>query len=216
MHARRASAPTAADFGQAYFRGGEGSNYQDYARRQGRKIVWLPALWIFRRLCRQYAPEPITHLDLGCAFGYFLFHAQSAAIERSVGVDLSPYAVQRAKDLFPTLEFFLSPADALPFPEHAFTIITSFETLEHVPDVGAVLREVHRVLRPRGTLLLQVPYAGAARRLLGWRDRDPTHVSVLLHAGWVRALADGGFVIRWAVSYPTLRGDQAVFVAQKA
>lgn len=211
----RRPAPTAADFGEAYYRGRVCSNYQNYQTRQGQKAAWLPTLWLFRWICRRYAGTPIAHLDVGCALGYFLAYARTSVVQHSVGVDLSPYAIARAKARFPALEFLEAPADALPLPDGAFHVLTSFDTLEHVPDVAAALREIRRVLRPDGTLMVRVPYAGWARRWFGWRDRDPTHVSVLSFRGWVEALAEGGFVREHVVWYPTPQGDQALFIARK-
>lgn len=48
-------------------------------------------------------------------------------------------------------------AGRLPVADATFDVITSFETLEHVPDAEAMLRELRRVLRPDGTLVLSTP-----------------------------------------------------------
>lgn len=46
----------------------------------------------------------------------------------------------------------------LTFRDNAFDYILNFDVLEHVPDVSAALREIHRTLSPGGTLLLSVPF----------------------------------------------------------
>jgi len=46
--------------------------------------------------------------------------------------------------------------EAVPFPDKAVDLVCSWDVLEHVQDPRRVLREVHRVLRPGGALLLTV------------------------------------------------------------
>lgn len=50
----------------------------------------------------------------------------------------------------------------LSFADGSFDLCTSTEVFEHVPDDRAGLRELHRVLRPGGHLLLTVPLSGAS------------------------------------------------------
>lgn len=201
-------------FGPAYFHGRTGSNYLDYGRRQGQKIVWVPLLWIFSRIVQQHGKEPLAHVDVGCAFGYFVSYARRL-VRRSVGVDVSPYAIARARALFPEIDFFEARAEQLPFADESFDIMTSFDTLEHLPDVGRALTEFRRVLRSGGTTLIRVPYAGFWRRCWGWRDRDTTHVSVLTWDAWKDAFARAGFTIERSLRYPTLTGGHVICLARK-
>jgi len=48
-------------------------------------------------------------------------------------------------------------AQKLPFASESFDMVISCETIEHLPDAQAGLREMHRVTRPRGRLLLTTP-----------------------------------------------------------
>jgi SAM-dependent methyltransferase len=45
----------------------------------------------------------------------------------------------------------------LPFPDDAFDRIVCSEVLEHIPDLDAAVRELHRVLKPGGTVAATVP-----------------------------------------------------------
>ncbi|WP_053424514.1 class I SAM-dependent methyltransferase [Rheinheimera sp. KL1] len=47
--------------------------------------------------------------------------------------------------------------EALPFPDNYFDYVTSYQTLEHVQDVGKCIDEMLRVLKPGGKLKLQAP-----------------------------------------------------------
>jgi SAM-dependent methyltransferase len=55
----------------------------------------------------------------------------------------------------------------LPFADASFDLVTSFDVLEHIDDDVAALRELARVLRPGGRVVMAVP----AFPLL-WGDQD--------------------------------------------
>lgn len=65
-----------------------------------------------------------------------------------VGLDLGPH---REVDV-------LGDLTRLPFPDAAFDLVVCYHVLEHVPDDGAALAELHRVTQPGGALLVQVPW----------------------------------------------------------
>lgn len=205
----------ASAYGPDYYRGRTASNYQDYDQRQGQRLFWLPLLWTFRWITRRYPRTTLAHLDAGCAFGYFVSFVRPLTA-RSVGVDISPYAVSRAHARFPELEFRVADICALPFRDAAFNVVTSFDTIEHVPDVDRALRELFRVLASGGTLFVRMPYAGFTRRCFGWNDHDPTHVSVLSRAAWRRSFESAGFQIERSVRYPTIRGGELILVSRKS
>jgi SAM-dependent methyltransferase len=51
----------------------------------------------------------------------------------------------------------VAPGNALPFPDDAFDVVTCLETLEHDRDPFGTVREMRRVLKPGGALVLTVP-----------------------------------------------------------
>ena len=52
----------------------------------------------------------------------------------------------------------LADASALPFPRACFQVVVSQETVEHLPDPFAAVRQMTYVLRPGGALYLQMPF----------------------------------------------------------
>ena len=71
------------------------------------------------------------------------------------GIDIAPSAVAAVRARGFRAETTVLPA--IPHPDAAFDVVVCTETLEHVSDARATLREIRRVLRPDGRLLLSVP-----------------------------------------------------------
>jgi SAM-dependent methyltransferase len=73
----------------------------------------------------------------------------------------------------------VGPLDAVGFSDDAFDVVVAFDVLEHFRDPAAALREVRRVLRPHGIVLIQTPqYSGRdAHDLVAAHDRFLEHLS---------------------------------------
>ncbi|HEX7049002.1 MAG TPA: methyltransferase domain-containing protein [Longimicrobiales bacterium] len=98
-------------------------------------------------------------LDLGCGRGEHL-RALGAAVPEStrlVGIDASEAAVEAARSATagdPRFTFLVHDmTEGIPFDDGAFDRILSVNVLEAIPDKAALLREVHRVLKPEGRLV---------------------------------------------------------------
>jgi SAM-dependent methyltransferase len=98
-------------------------------------------------------------LDAACGAGYGSSLLGTRA-RRVVGVDVSDDAVSyaRARYAAENVEFTTADVTALPFADAAFDVVVSFETVEHVRDPKALLREVTRVLRSDGTFVVSTPH----------------------------------------------------------
>ena len=86
-------------------------------------------------------------LDVGCAEGFV------------VGVDLDE-SIKIAKAKVKNAGFVQATITNLPFKSECFDAITLLEVLEHLPDpiMNEGIQEVDRVLKPKGILIIGVPY----------------------------------------------------------
>ena len=73
------------------------------------------------------------------------------------GIDVSPVVVAEARRRVPDLDASVADVRALPFGDDAFDLVFSGSTLDHferVEDIGLAMREIARVLRPGGRLVI--------------------------------------------------------------
>jgi ubiquinone/menaquinone biosynthesis C-methylase UbiE len=158
-------------------------------------------------------------LDVGCGTGYFArLLAQVVAPEGLVvGIDPSPemisYASRKAGRAR-NCRFQVGMAESLDFPAEYFDVVVSSLMLHHLPEDLRVpaLREMRRVLRPGGTLLVaeaQVPRHGLGWRLLARIHRYDRMARKVPHLEPLAAQA--GFAeIRTGEAPPWLRYAHAV------
>ena len=89
-------------------------------------------------------------LDLGCGAGYWTRHL-AARHGFCVGTDYGMAFLGKARDVH-QVPVVRSDFHRLPFPSGAFDAVYADNVLEHSPDPGALLSEIHRVLGRRGLL----------------------------------------------------------------
>jgi 2-polyprenyl-3-methyl-5-hydroxy-6-metoxy-1,4-benzoquinol methylase len=180
------------------------------------------AVRYYALLCRRVlrAGRGRRFLDVGCAHGYALARLEGEF--ETWGVDVSEYAIGRARDIAPrsrTLvhDITVGVPDAL--RDVRFDLVLMKYVLEHLPEPGAVLARVADLLAPGGALLFSVPNTESpGRRLKGERwfgCLDRTHCSLLDPPTWRRLTAHAGLAIErewsdglWDVPY--VRGVPAM------
>ncbi len=153
----------------------EGGVYGNRSRRSPAMV--LQRTWTHGRLARlaRLRPPPAGLLEVGSGYGLFLAAARGAGY-RVRGVELSRAGVRAAGEL--GLEVVGGQlADA---PDEPVDVICFWDTLEHVPDPLAFLRQVRARLAPGGTIALSVPYVSSIpARLFGarwWTLKPEQHI----------------------------------------
>ena len=111
-------------------------------------------------------------LDIGCWNGYLLERIREAGLYQELyGVDIVPEGIETVRAKGFQAQVVDLNRDPLPFPDEYFDGVTLLAVLEHIFDPYAVIREVHRVLRPGGELVIDVPnvasFTNRIRILLG-------------------------------------------------
>ncbi|MEH2213387.1 methyltransferase domain-containing protein [Nostoc sp.] len=102
-------------------------------------------------------PRGTTVLDVGCGIG-----GSSRILARDygfavTGITISPQQVQRAQQLTQEeldVQFLVDDAMALSFPDASFDVVWSIEAGPHMPDKAIFARELIRVLKPGGVMVL--------------------------------------------------------------
>lgn len=103
-------------------------------------------------------------LDVGCAKGYF----GKALIKkgaRVVGIDISKIVVKEAKKILTDAKIVDLNTDKLPFKNKEFDIVVASEIIEHLLSPVDVLKDLNRVLKVDGELIISTP------NLLYWGNR---------------------------------------------
>jgi len=106
-------------------------------------------------------------LDIGCSVGNFLFYCKLDGKE-AVGLDIDKEAIAICKAR--GLKAININADAkLPFAKDSFDAINCWALIEHLTHErrDGLLKEIRRVLKPNGKLVITVPLAGSP---LFWND----------------------------------------------
>ena len=93
-------------------------------------------------------------LDVGCGTGAMLTYL--ARYGKVVGIDADAAAISfcRQRGLQNVQQY---DGMRFPFEDGRFDLVTMFDVLEHIEDDNLALREILRVLKPTGTLMLTVP-----------------------------------------------------------
>jgi len=149
-------------------------------------------------------PKGVFVLDAPCGDGALAAALRQAGYDAH-GVDINSSGVGRLGSAYHDVDL----NSRLPFADAVFDAALSIEGIEHLEDRFAYLRELHRVLKPQGTLILTTPNIVGVRsrvrffgsgfyhrdsRPLGEAERNPFHhIALSTFADLRYALHTSGF-----------------------
>jgi ubiquinone/menaquinone biosynthesis C-methylase UbiE len=188
--------------------------YEDRAAQQYAEAGPLPDPRIdrkFARICglvRERLPCE-AFLDAGCGDGRYLAALAAELPARRAGLDISERILETARHRVEA-DFRQGNLESIPFADAEFDLVLCSQVIEHVLDADAAVRELARVLRPGGTLIISTdnarnyvtrtinaPRTAAVRvlRLRGARGRVESPATAYTHRAFRELLERGGFAV---------------------
>lgn len=105
-----------------------------------------------KKIIKKFGREPFV--DVGCGTGLILRHLPVG----SIGLDLNPRNIAKAKIHAPKAQFILADIEQrLPLNDNSCNTVICTEVLEHLLYPEKTLEEIKRILKPGGLLLGSVP-----------------------------------------------------------
>lgn len=153
------------------------SNWDEYAKSMG--TTSFPT-----NILIKYSGGRV--LDVGCGIGRHLGFLVNR--ELKVGLEISMDALKRGKELYKSASFVQASVYDMPFKNSIFDTAVMIDVIEHLEYPESALKEIKRLLKDGGRLILQTPNYPIKRiydfvnyvNPRGWRRSfrdDPTHVS---------------------------------------
>lgn len=122
-----------------------------------------------------------------------------------ISTDLTLPMLEAARDFIrgkaaDNVRFLASDVEALPFRDTSFGVVTCRLAAHHFPAILPALKEIARVLRPGGSLLVEDILGHDDRELAAFileveKRRDPSHVRALTHREWEAFLKAAGMTV---------------------
>ena|GEM_PF-1148985 len=137
-----------------------------------------------RRLTRELKPaRDDVVLDVGCNFGALVSYLRPFCRE-VVGIDVNAEAVRSSA----VEGLRVMDGRKTDFPDGYFTKVVSSHTIEHVTDLPALFRELERILKPGGEVVLYYPcelWRGMGTMRNAWFDYRNPFMGYRIHVNWL-------------------------------
>jgi SAM-dependent methyltransferase len=213
-------------------------SYQDFSNRKFNYREWLKKISlegyynsknIFKKLIARFlvpnfmivVPKERMGrlLDIGCGSGEFLNQMRNFGWE-VYGVEINPESaiIGNKKGL----TIFCGELESADFPDDYFDVVVLSQCLEHVYSPSSYLREIHRIIRPEGTLIIGVPNIECLESKIfeeNWHALEvPRHLYFFSVSSLRRYLEKYGFMVekvlskKFSLPLSGLRADLSSFI----
>lgn len=133
--------------------------YEEKAVSYGIKEVRLKnILELFKNV------KGLSILDVGCSYGYLGAKLKKRGA-KVTGIDISKRAINRARRILDNAKVVDLNSEKIPFKNATFDMIVASEVIEHLFFPNSFLKELHRILKKGGILIITTP------NLLYWGNR---------------------------------------------
>ena len=176
--------------------------YRVYAKNAEYNLLQKARDVVWKRRAKAvlgYQPKGGRLLDVGCATGEFLFEIERQGVWECYGVEPVTFAAFIAKQ--ETHAYIKEGTlQECAYSDQFFDVVTAWDVLEHTDNPNNTLREIFRILRPGGVLVLRIPDPDSyTARLFKsyWIGFDaPRHLFGFPRSFVIRSLEELGFNIR--------------------
>jgi ubiquinone/menaquinone biosynthesis C-methylase UbiE len=146
-----------------------------------------------RELRRHLHGDASTIVDVGCSSGYMLHDLRRAFPEALlIGADYVGGPLQNLARTQPDLPLLQIDLTRCPLPDASVDALVALNVLEHIEDDAEAVRQIYRVLKPRGVAYIELP-AGPA--LYDVHDKALMHCRRYTRRGAVRLFERAGFAV---------------------
>jgi SAM-dependent methyltransferase len=121
-------------------------------------------------LTREHIGDAKRVLDIGTGEGQVARAVKEHGAAFVVGVDRSTAMLHEAKERGGNVTYLQADVSMLPFDDESFDAVTTCLVLEHVEELAGSIREIARVLKPRGRFLLFINHPLLQTPNSGWID----------------------------------------------
>lgn len=121
----------------------------------------------------KHIPARSSILEIGCGSGYGT-NLLSKNAEKIIGLDVDKSTVERVSKRYNSKNCFFELYDGIriPYADESFDVAVSFQVIEHIKNDKNIIKEIWRILKPGGIMIMTTP--NRVFRLIG-EGQKPTN-----------------------------------------